>query len=240
MTTSQALRHEPGCAGPSRRGEAAAEKEIAHMTMNRTRLAGWALVAGTLAATGGYLAAGTIDRGPARFTSPSWGLLNGIAIAGDIITVLGLPAILTYHGRRFPRLTLAGYIGILVTIVMLNIGEGCIEAFVKPYLATHGGVPASPPAGLGVYEDIALLFLLAGLICLGIAVIRARVFPRWVGGLLVASPIAGFLNLPGPLAELSDYLAFVAVFTIGLQIVRAESRHPVPVPSLEDSAQATT
>jgi hypothetical protein len=41
------------------------------------------------------------------------------------------------------------------------------------------------------------------------------------------------------LAELSDYLAFVAVFTIGLQIVRAESRHPVPVPSLEDSAQAT-
>ena len=45
--------------------------------------------------------------------------------------------------------------------------------------------------------------------------------------------------MPGPFAELSDYLAFAAVFAIGLQIVRAESRHPVPAPSLEDSAQAT-
>jgi hypothetical protein len=208
------------------------------MTMNRTRLAGWALVAGTLAAAAGYLAAGTIDRGPARFTSPSWGPLNGIAIAGDIIIALGLPAILTCHGRRFPRLTLIGYAGIFAALVMLNIGEGCIEAFVKPYLATHGGVPASAPAGLGIYEDLALIFLAAGLICLGIAVIRARVFPRWAGALLIASLPAGFLGLPGPLAELSDYLAFAALFTIGLHIVRAESQHPAPAPSLQDSAQA--
>ncbi len=74
---------------------------------------------------------------------------------------------------------------------------------------------------------------------MALAGIRARVFPRRVGGLFIASPIAGFLGLPGQLAELSDYLAFAAVFTIGLQVIRAESRHPVPVPSLEDSAQAT-
>ncbi len=30
-----------------------------------------------------------------------------------------------------------------------------------------------------------------------LAGIRARVFPRWVGGLFIASPIAGFLGLPG-------------------------------------------
>ena len=209
------------------------------MTINRTQLAGWALVVGTLAAAGGYIAAGSIDRGPARFTSPSWGLLNGIAIAGDIIVALGLPVILTCHGRRFPRLTLIGYVGMFVALVMLNIGEGCIEAFVKPYLATHGGVPASAPAGLGIYEDFALIFLAAGLICLGIAVIRARVFPRWAGVLLIASLPAGFLGLPGPLAELSDYLAFAAVFAMGLQVIRAESRQLVPAPSREDSAQAT-
>lgn len=44
-----------------------------------------------------------------------------------------------------------------------------------------------------------------------LAGICARVFPRWVGGLFIASPIAGFLGLQGPLAELSDYLAFAAV-----------------------------
>jgi hypothetical protein len=29
--------------------------------------------------------------------------------------------------------------------VMLNIGEGVLEAFLKPYLATHGGIPAGEP-----------------------------------------------------------------------------------------------
>jgi len=79
------------------------------------------------------------------------------------------------------------------------------------------------------------VFLLAGLVCLGIAVIRARVFPRWVGALFIASPFAAFLGLPGPLAELSDYLAFVALAAIGLQVVGSGTRHPAEVP---DAAMA--
>ncbi len=211
------------------------------MIMNRTRLAAWALIIGTLVATGGYLAAGTIvhGTGDVRFTSSLWAPLNGIAIAGDIIVALGLPVILTYHGRRAPRLTLIGYVGLFATLVMLNIGEGCIEAFIKPYLATHGGIPSHAPAGLGVFEGFALVCLLIGVSCMGIAVIRARVFPRWVGLLFIASVAAGFLGLPGPLALLSDYLAFIAIFAIGLQIARAESAHPASVPGLKESAQAT-
>ncbi|MGI9008421.1 MAG: hypothetical protein ACR2FU_19885 [Streptosporangiaceae bacterium] len=211
------------------------------MTVNRTRLAGWALLIGAIVATAGYLAAGTLvhGHGDARFTSALWTPLTGIAIAGAIITALGLPVILTYHGRLAPRLTLVGYVGMFATIVMLNISEGCIEAFVKPYLATHGGVPKNPPPGLAVFENIALVCLVVGLICLGIAVIRARVFPRWTGALFIASPIAGFLPLPGPFAMLSDYLAFIAIITIGLQVVRTESRRPEPTPALAHSAPAT-
>jgi hypothetical protein len=197
------------------------------MTINRTRLGAWALIIGTLVAAGGYLAAGTIvpGGGDARYTSSLWAPLNTIAIAGDIIIVLGLPVILTAQGRRSPRLTLVGYAGLLATLIMLNIGEGCLEAFVKPYLVRHGGIPAHDPTALAVFEDAALLLLVAGLICLGIAVIRARVFPRWAGVLLIASVPAAFLGLPGPLALLSDYLAFAALFTIGVQLVRTEPRH---------------
>ena len=211
------------------------------MITNRTRLAAWALIIGTLIATGGYLAAGTIVHGPGdmRFASSLWAPLNGIAIAGDIIVALGLPVLLTYHGRRAPWLTLTGYVGLFATLVMLNIGEGCIEAFIKPYLATHGGIPASAPAGLAVFEDFALVCLVVGVTCMGIAVIRARVFPRWVGMLFIASVAAGLLGLHGPLALLSDYLAFIAIFAIGFQIARAGSRHPAPVPGLKHSAQVT-
>ena len=164
------------------------------MTWNRTRLGGWALIIGTTVATIGYLAAGTLvhTHGDARFTSSLWEPLNSIAIAGNIIIALGLPVILTCHDRRAARLTIVGYAGLFATLVMLNISESCYEAFVKPYLATHGGVPSNPPGGFAIFEDIALMFLLAGLICLGIAVIRARAFPSWIGVLLHR------LTLPDP------------------------------------------
>ena len=84
--------------------------------------------------------------------------------------------------------------------------------------------------GFAVFENIALVFLLAGLICTGIAVIRARVFRRWVGALFIVSPLVAFLGLPGPLAELSDYLAFIALAAIGLQVVRTRTLDPAPAP----------
>jgi hypothetical protein len=60
--------------------------------------------------------------------------------------------------------------------------RGRIEAFVKPYLATHGGIPANTPHA-------------------------------------------------GALAELSDYLAFIALFTIGLAVVRPSVDAPAPLPA---------
>lgn len=211
------------------------------MTWNRTRLAGWALIIGAAVATGGYLAVGTLVRGPgdARYTSPLWAPLNGIAIAGNIIIVLGLPVILICHGRRAARLTLAGYTGVLVTLIMLNISESCYEAFIKPYLVSHGGVPGNPPGGFNVFEAVALIFLLAGVICLGVAVIRARVFPRWTGVLFIISPLVTFLQLPGPLAELSDYLFYIALITIGVQVVRTQAQDPVAAPRRAETAPAT-
>ena len=210
------------------------------MTSNRTRLGGWALIAGTIMAAGAYLAAGTLIRGngDTRYTSPLWTPLNSIAIAGGILIVLGLPVILAGHGRRAARLTLIGYAGLVTTLIMLNISEGCYEAFVKPYLAIHGGVPADEPGGLAVWEYAALLPLLVGLVCLGIAVIRARVFPRWAGALFIASPFAAIPHLPGPLAELSDYLAFIAIATIGLQTVRARTRHLSPTQGVAEVVPA--
>jgi hypothetical protein len=190
------------------------------------RLAGSALIIGPIAAALGYIGAGTLVRadGDARFTASLWTPLNSIAVAGNIVALIGLPAILAYHGRRAERLTLVGYVGIFATLVMLNVSEGCFEAFIKPYLAAHGGVPDSVP-GFGIFEGVALVCLVVGLISLGIAVIRARVFPRWVGALFLASPVAGFLGLPGALAELSDYLAFIALIAIGLHVLRAETAH---------------
>ena len=68
--------------------------------------------------------------------------------------------------------------------------------------------------------------------------IRARVFPRWTGARFIVAPFLAVLGLPGPLAELSDYLAFIALATIGLHAARTQTEHPAPAPSMADGVPA--
>lgn len=200
------------------------------MTMDRGRLAGIALMLGGIMTIAGYAAANTLagSSGDARFTNPLFIPLYSVALAGDLITMLGLPAILLAHGRRAYWLTTTGFVGILLAIAMLNIGEGTTEAFVKPYLAAHGGIPADTPAGFETFISVALVFLVIGLISLGVAIIRARVFPRWVGVLLILSVPLSVVQLPAPFAEIGDYLAFLAFAAAGWFVVfRNDSRQSV-------------
>ena len=63
-------------------------------------------------------------------------------------------------------------------------------------------------------------YVLVGLVCLGVAVLRAGRLPRWVGGLLIASAFLSFAvsGLPGPLAELGDDCLMVALIATGLHV----------------------
>lgn len=193
------------------------------------RLGGWALIIGTIVATLGYLAAGLLvhGAGDVRYADAHWSLYNGIAVGGDVLIVLGMPVLLSFRGRS-RALTTIGYAGLFVAMVMLNVGEGVIEAFVKPYLAHHGGVPASDPTGLTVYESVALIGVVVGLICLGIGVLRARTLPWWVGVLFFCG-LLGAAGLQGAISLLPDYLLFIALFTVGVITLR----QPAQVPAAE-------
>lgn len=188
------------------------------------RLAGFALVAGGVLSIAGYILSGTLVRGSddERFTNPHFLPLYAIALTGAFLSVLGLPAVLAAHREHVTRLLVVGYAGTFVALAMLNAGEGVIEAFVKPYLATHGGIPDNAPTGLGIYFLVATVATVVGLVALGIAVIRAKVFGWWVGALLIAAVPLSFLgeSLPGALAELADYCAFAALIPIGWRVAR--------------------
>lgn len=191
------------------------------MTMNVKRIAGWALIVGTIVAAAGYLAANLLAPGSGDdvFRYQLWPLFEGIALIGDVIIALGLPVILTFAGRA-PKLHIVGYAGIFAALVMLNVGEGTTEAFVKPYLAAHGGIPAQEPSGFAAFEGAALLALVVGSICLGVAMLRARTLPRWIGVAMIASCLLGALGLPGAWFLLPDGVFFAALFAIGTFAVR--------------------
>jgi hypothetical protein len=89
-----------------------------------------------------------------------------------------------------------------------------------PCLARHGGIPAETPAGLNAYEGVALLLLIVGVVCLSIAVFRARLLPLWVGVALIASVVCAFLLHGGAVAFISDYFILAALFCFGLYAAR--------------------
>jgi hypothetical protein len=186
------------------------------------RLAGRTLMAGCVLAAVGFASIGVAVRssGDARYTDPLWQPLYGVLLAGSLLVVLGLPAVLAVHGAAFRRLTLVGYVGIFAPLVMLNVAETTIEAFVLPYLARHGGIPSQTPAGLNAFEGVALLLLIPGVVCLAIAVFRARILPRWVGVALIASAVCAFVVHGVPAAFVSDYLILAALFCFGLRAAR--------------------
>jgi hypothetical protein len=191
------------------------------MTVNLRRLGGWALIVGTIVAAAGYLAANLLAPGSGEevYRYRLWPLFEGVALVGDVLVALGLPVILTFAGRA-PRLHIAGYAGIFAALVMLNVGEGTTEAFVKPYLVAHGGMPALEPPGFAAFEGVALLALVAGSICLGIAVLRARTLPWWIGVAVIVSCLLGALGLPGAWFLLPDGVFLAALCAIGTYAVR--------------------
>ena len=213
-----------------------------HMDTINARLTALALVIGSAVATLGYAAAFVANGGgDARFASSSWVGLYTVALLGCVIVLLGLPALVDAQRGGSPRLTRIGYVGVFVPLAILNIGEGTVEGFVKPYLAHHGGVPAADLPGLAAYEAPSLLVLLVGMLCLGIAVLRARVLPRWIGVLFIVVPFLGAAGLQGAVSLLPDYLLFVGLFAVGvieLRRIGMRTADPVPSSPLARSASA--
>ena len=199
------------------------------MHSTNARLTSWALVAGSVVATLGYASAFAANgNGDERFAGSSWVALYTIALFGNVLVLLGLPALVYAQSGRAPVLTRIGYAGVFVPLAILNIGEGTVEGFVKPYLAQHGGIPADDLPGLMAFEVPALLVMLVGMVCLGIAVLRAGVLPRWVGVLFLVVPLLGAAGLQDAVSLLPDYLLFLALFAVGVTQLR-ETRAPAPV-----------
>jgi hypothetical protein len=71
--------------------------------------------------------------------------------------------------------------------------------------------------------------LLIGMVCLGIAVWRARTLPRWVAVVFLVVPFLGAAGLQGAVSLIPDYLLFVGLFTVGVIQLRAEpAAEPAP------------
>jgi hypothetical protein len=89
------------------------------------------------------------------------------------------------------------------------------------------------------------LMQMIGAILLGIATMRASVFPRWAGILLLASGIAFLLTLPslpspiGDIIEVVSFILLAVAFTWCGYILMSAEPEIVETPSFAANAQAS-
>jgi len=138
---------------------------------------------------------------PASVTTPTWVNVHIFATALGFFGLFGMAGLYARQADQSGWLGLIGFILFTVWMTLVT-GFSFVEAFILPRLATES--PAFVAGFLGMFSgspseiDLGVLPMLWNLsgpmyifgpLLFGIATFRARVFPRWAGGLLVLGAV---------------------------------------------------
>lgn len=207
------------------------------------RLSGGILMVGSVMAIIGFLlhpSGSTI----ANYSSSFWIPANLLILVGALLIALGLPGTYARQAEQAGKIGLIGFSLTFIVILLFSVALGAIETFVLPVLAANASTRSFLAGSLpGLYSRfvlLALLLELIGPVLLGIATLRARIFPRWTGWLLIAIPILVFLgffvSLPGPLAQLDAIVLNISIAGMGFSLLtRSDTQQLQPVVSSTSS-----
>lgn len=133
----------------------------------------------------------------ARYDSPAWIPAQFAQLVGVALILLGLPAV---YGRQSQRLGVFGLVAFaLIFVGMMSELMGPISGLWTAELAARPETRSlvetrATPAALGVVFILFFPQLLIGGIAFGASVIRARVFSRVAGALLIAGVVLDILG----------------------------------------------
>jgi len=138
---------------------------------------------------------------PASVTTATWVNVHFFATALGFFGLFGMAGLYARQAEKSGWLGLAGFVLFSIWLTLVS-GFSFVEAFILPRLATES--PAFVAGFLGMFSgspseiDLGVLPMLWNLsgpmyifgpLLFGIATFRARVFPRWAGGLLVLGAV---------------------------------------------------
>jgi hypothetical protein len=187
---------------------AGGEQEGSMTMVNRAlRWSGLALVAAALV-LGALSVLGSLGL-PGQFFSP---LVSLLALVGALLLMLALPGMYARQAEAAGGLGLVGH-------VLLAVGNVLLIGFAAGPLFNPSTTGLN--AKISVAAFVLGLALLLGLVLTAMATLRARVYPRWAGILLLAAGVGSLLGffvawaLP-PLAAALIYVTGGATLTLAL------------------------
>jgi hypothetical protein len=170
--------------------------------------------------------------------SPSWLIVTLLSILSSLLIVGGLPGICVRQRTQAGWLGLVGFVLTLVSGILLT-GFTITRLLAEPYLAANAPqllAKNAPPTSFTTYTLVAALLVAAGAVLLGLATIRARVFPRWAGLLLIVSVVinlATFFSLPKIVGSIADVFLALGLAWMGSALLtegEAKLAQPLATP----------
>lgn len=216
-------------------------------TSTLRRLSGYAaIVAGPLCLLGGVLH--PIENGhahtPEALMVPHT-VSSAALLTGTLLLLLGLPGVYGHVADRIGRLGLVGYVLYFLGNVLSAIPHLVLSWFVAGELAvSHPELVSAQDAIIGipafeVQQLTSALVLIVGLLVFGIALVRGRGIPRWIGWAGVAGALVMFAPLPTmPVVSGLQIELLRAAMLVGLGLLAIRSTAVEPV-RLDQGVEAT-
>ncbi len=172
------------------------------MKITASKLIRWA---GLAAMGAGIIFAGIQPIHPpdvlASVTTSAWAVITALKFAMCLFFLLGITGIYARQVKESGLLGLAGFVlfglswflqtgFVFAEVFILPVLATAAPQFIDTYLGIVNGTPGAMNIGAlpAMYNLLGILYLFGGLL-FGIATIRARVLPRWAGGLLAVTAL---------------------------------------------------
>lgn len=210
------------------------------------RLSGIALIIGAVLSIIYYLSQSFLNGNDlATLTSPLTLMSNVIGFIGSVLVLLGLPGMYTRQARRAGILGLLGFLFVWYVTLYQGVIIPFTSITIVPELATNPAtrsLATTPPPAWALFSLVSMLGEVLGILLLAIATLRARVFPRWIGWLLIASLVLGVVSfvpfVPEALSSLPAIIGGVAIAGFGYALLspqRDEAVQSVPASAAAES-----
>lgn len=165
--------------------------------------------------------------GLAMILSPLDYISNGLGIVGGIFVLLGLPGMYARQAQRAGIIGLLGFVLVwyvtLVQSILLPFGNISFMSDMSANLIPQKvATMMTPPPVWGPFFMVSMAGEVLGILLLAIAILRAGVFPRWIGWTFIATLVLGVVSfapfVPEAISGLVGILANIAVGGVGVAL----------------------
>jgi hypothetical protein len=209
------------------------------------RLSGAALILGSVLGIIYYVSEAFISGPfPEALAGPVAVIGSLIGFIGSVLVLLGLPGMYTRQAKPAGILGLLGFLLVWYVILFQGVLIPFTSVTIVPVIVTDPAarhlLAAGPLASFDPFNYVSMVGQTVGILLLAIATLRARVFPRWIAWLLIATLVlnaASFVPFfPGALGNVATIIGYLPLAGFGYALLSQGSREAVA--AVPTSAQA--